>query len=692
MVYSRGPIQFSDLAPSSRTSVCVLASLTLAPSPTGNPMARTHSSLTRFVLGLLLCATALLPSSRASSDQPHWTRITSSHFSVATDADPKRGHEVLARFEQMRSAFGELLARKRINLSIPFDIIALRNDDEYAKVAPTSPGQAIANASFFLSGDDRKYFVLNASKDDSWRAISRDFAQVLLNYNYPQTQAWFDEGFASYFSSLRLDDKQGQIGEDPEQFTALLNAQPWLAIPDLFTTRPEISAGSSRHSMFYAQSWIVMHYLLNQNKLPETGTYFGLVENQQVPIEDAIQKAYGMTSAQFAQAVKDYFHSFAAPSQTPEKGGQSNASKAGASQSLNVIQAEDVSGSTQEIPDEEAQSLLAELSLRLPERRDQAVQQLEAITGDPKTDNVIARRALGWMHLQKKEYDRAIEELSTGAELNIKDPWLHYYLALTKYELAQSAGQATQGLANMMQDLHLVLTWDPEFAEAHNMLAMAQAEGGGAHAAMDSIHAAIQLNPRSQTYLLNLAQVYLAGKEWEAASALLDRLKNSPDAQVAKTAREQLEGLPMLKKYGVLPKSTLSPQSQQATASSASPTLSAARKPGELQTRAGKQTPQSDDDASDDHPDQPPAQPQPDKRAIQHLKGKLMAVDCSQAPSAILTMSAGAKVLKLRTEDYKSLMLIGADEFSCAWTGVTVAVNYRAGGKSDGDLVSVELE
>ena len=69
-----------------------------------------------------------------------------------------------------------------------------------------------------------------------------------------------------------------------------------------------------------------------------------------------------------------------------------------------------------------------------------------------------------------------------------------------------------------------------------------------------------------------------------------------------------------------------------------------------------------------------------------------MAVDCSQAPSAILTVSAGAKVLKLRTEDYKSLMLIGADDFSCAWKSIPVAVNYRAGGKADGDLVSVEVQ
>ncbi len=69
-----------------------------------------------------------------------------------------------------------------------------------------------------------------------------------------------------------------------------------------------------------------------------------------------------------------------------------------------------------------------------------------------------------------------------------------------------------------------------------------------------------------------------------------------------------------------------------------------------------------------------------------------MAVDCSQPPSAVLTVSSGAKVLKLRTEDYKSLTLIGADNFSCEWKSRTVAVNYRAGGKADGDLVSVELE
>jgi len=57
----------------------------------------------------------------------------------------------------------------------------------------------------------------------------------------------------------------------------------------------------------------------------------------------------------------------------------------------------------------------------------------------------------------------------------------------------------------------------------------------------------------------------------------------------------------------------------------------------------------------------------------------------------VLTVVSGGVALKLRTADYKSLLLIGADAFSCAWNDRSVSVNYKPGGLSDGDLVSVEL-
>jgi tetratricopeptide (TPR) repeat protein len=632
---------------------------------------------------LLLCRAPLAP---ARSDESHWIRVNSSHFSLVTDADDIKGHAVAARFEQMRAVFGQLLARRRINMSEPVDIIALKNDDEYSIVVPSRQGQGIGTG-FFIPGEDRNYFVLNLSKEESWRAISRDFALVFLNCNYPPTQAWFDEGFAEYFSSLRFENKQVLIGGDPDSFTELLNTTAWLAIPDLFATSRAMPAAqeSSRHTMFYAESWIVMHYLLSQNKLPETGTYFDLVENQHLAVEEAIQKAYGMSSGQFADAVKNYFHTVA------------QSGTAGASPLLGVAPADQIGSSNQELPFAEGQALLAEMTVRLPEHRDQAVQALESIIGQPKTDNVVARRGLGWAYMQKKEFDSAVEEFNKGAELNPKDPWLHYYLALVRLRAAQSAGRSTEGLPNVMQDLRLVVDWDPEFVQARGMLAMAQLEGGGVHAAMDSMRATIQLAPRNQTYLLDMAQIYMAGKNWDAATALLDRLKTSPDPQIAKSASEQLEGLPTLKKYGVLPQAESKPQptgtssASSSSATSATPSSSTAKIVAATPPKTQAQNSQSDE-VSVDQPEQPPAPPQPDKRPIQFLKGKIVAVDCSHAPSAILTVSGGAKVLKLRTDNYKSLMVMGADDFSCEWKGRTVAVNYRAGGTADGDLVSVELE
>jgi len=639
-------------------------------------MSRNLWSPHRIFFTLLLCAVAFLPIALGRSDEPHWIRVNSSHFSVVTDADEKHGHDVAVRFEQMRAVFGQLLSRSRINMSEPIDIIALRNDEEYSKVVPTRSGPGIASG-FFIPGEDRDYFVLNLSKDESWRSISGDLSLFFLNYNYPPTQPWFDEGFAEYFSSLRVD-KQVQIGADPASFTELLNSSPWLTIPDLFGKAYESisDAEKSRHTLFYAESWIVMHYLLAQNKLSETGTYLDLIENQKLPVEEAIQKAYGMSSAQFDQAVKDHFHSLL---QTP-------GSAAGV-QLNGVPLPENIGSSTQELPDAEGRALVAEMSLRLPEHRGQAVQQLESITNLPKGDTVVARRGLAWAHLEKKEFDSAIEELNKGAELNAKDPWLHFYLALVRLRAAQSARTSIKGLPNMMQDLHAVLDWDPEFAEARSMLAMAQLEGGGVHAAMDSMRPALMLSPRNQTYLLNMAEIYLAGKNWDAATALLERLKNSSDPQVAKSAREQLAGLPMLKKYGVLP------QYQTSTPSQSGPGETASSKSKTVGSEAQqKQSPKTDEEVTEDQGPSMPASPQIDKRAIKFVKGKLLAVDCTQPPSAVLTVSAGAKVLKLRTPDYKALTLIGADAFSCGWKSLAVAVNYRAGGAADGDLVSLEVQ
>ncbi|MGB8986513.1 MAG: hypothetical protein WCC37_07920 [Candidatus Sulfotelmatobacter sp.] len=682
-------------------------------------MARTRPIPAVLLTVMLL---GILSSARETEPSP-WLEIHSTHFTVITDAGEKRGKEVALRFEQMRSVFAILLMKDRLNEPLPLTILAFKNDKDYYQTAPLRQGQPISVPGFFVPGTDQNFIVLNMFEVEPWRAVAHDFAHLLLNYNYPPVEGWFDEGLAEYFSSTRLDNRQVEIGGDPElnnlfsedllenqhelrnppkSLTELLSGQVWLALPDLLTLKHDTSTynEATHHTLFYAQSWITIHYLLHEKKLPETGTYFDLVENQHMPVEQAIQKAYGVTPAQFDQAVKAYFHSltplFTALDQSKQPDPPQNPPQV--YQFPVPVSPEDSAIIATPMRETDAHAYAAEIKTRIPERRAVGLQELQSLANPPglpnphkadarKNDkkspqqddmpegqliaasgNEIAHRALAWDHLQHGEFDAASEELSDAAALNPRDMWIRYYVSVLKYRISNARHADIQGLPNMMQDLRAVLEWYPEFADAYDLLAMARMVGGGPVAALQAERAAIQLSPRNQEYVYHLAQIHIEDKKWDAARTLLERLKSSGNPQVAAEAREQLSQLANQQKYGL-------------SAASNTPKFSPQSSPFDV----------LDQDAAKRAAAEQTSPSAGDKRPAKFFQGRLVGVDCSKSPAAVLTVSSGGRVLKLRTPDYKSLLLIGADSFSCAWSDRSVSVNYKPGGLSDGDLVSVEL-
>src|SRR5271169_3435020 len=455
------------------------------------------------IYGLFLCLTA------SAATEPPWLEIHSTHFTVITDAGDKKGREVALRFEQMRAVFATLLGKERLNQSVPLTILAFKNDKSYYQLAPLRQGQPIDVPGFFLPGEDQDFIVLNLFEEESWRAVAHDFAAMLLNYNYPPAQGWFDEGLAEYFASIRVDNKQVELGADPEllpfvtqdllgnqrdthppkSLTELLGAQVWLSLPDLFTMKHDTSSYNegTHHTLYYAESWIVMHYLLNEKKLPETGSYFDQVLNQHVPVEDAIQKAYGMTSAQLEDTVKTYLHSQKQLLVAVENARQTNHPSGAASESAQPYQfstpvaPDDSAITSKPFPEADARALYAGVQARIPERRDFGLQQLKALAttptpGDVKAEakseakaaakndpddnpsllptnaagNALAHRLLAWDHIEHDEFDDAITELGDAAALNQRDMWVRYYLSVLKYRMAQARHSDIQGLANMM--------------------------------------------------------------------------------------------------------------------------------------------------------------------------------------------------------------------------------------------------
>jgi hypothetical protein len=222
----------------------------------------------------------------------------------------------------------------------------------------------------------------------------------------------------------------------------------------------------------------------------------------------------------------------------------------------------------------------------------------------------------------------------------------------------------------MILDLKGVLEWNPEMSGAHDLLALARSSGGSSTAAMQDERAAITLSPRNETYVYHLAEIYVANKKWEAAGYLLDRLKSSNDPKIAAQARDLLTQAGTERKYGI-----------SMTSTGAQPKYEAQKSPFDvLEEDAAKR-----ESAANATPGTA------DQRSTKFTRGRLVAVDCSKPPAAILTVHSEAGTLKLRAADYRSLLLIGADDFSCEWRDRQVTVNYKPATASEGDLVSLEL-
>jgi tetratricopeptide (TPR) repeat protein len=654
------------------------------------------------LLAILGVGIFVSPKLAFAKDEPKWIEVHSTHFSVLTDGGEKHGREVALRMEQMRSVFGQLILKEKLKMPVPITVVALRSDKQYGLIAPAKQSMA---AGFYVPGSDRVYIILNLFEADPWQAVAHPLAHYLLNYNYPPAQGWFDEGLAEYFGSIHIG-KQVEIGADPElqpewhedifdemrrdakapqSLTQLLSSPVWLSMVDLFTMKHDSSGTreGTHNTLYYAQSWMVVHYLLNKNKMPEVGAYFDLALNQKVPVEKAMVQAFDMTPEQMEQAVKTYFNTLSGLGIALDQSKKPVANPVDIQQPDHFaipFEADDLGMAVSPVKDEEAKAVIDDVMARIPEHRDQALQDLQQLTEDPK-DNEAAHRGLAREYLRQRKFDAASDELDKATELNPRDPWIWYYRSALKYQKAQTTRQEMQGLANMMQDLRAVADWYPELADAYNMLGMARIEGGGFASALEAQRQAIALAPRNVEYQFNLGQIYVAGKKWDLARDVFTRLKAGPDRAAAAAAKQQLDDLETLQKYGVRP--------QRAGESAAPAGAASSPSAGTNAPAVAASSAQDQDDDSDAAPKSAPPKPGT-TGPVQFLKGKIVSSDCTKPPEATVTILSGMTTYKMHASDYKSLLVIGEDQFSCDWKNRLVSVNYRAMGKHEGELVSIE--
>ncbi|MGD0470441.1 MAG: tetratricopeptide repeat protein [Terriglobales bacterium] len=590
---------------------------------------------------------------RSYAGDPQWVEVRSPNFSVITDAGDKRGRDVALHFEQMRSVFGGLMAKAHVNLSVPLQIVAFRNTKEVRQLAPVFNGKPVEVAGLFQSGEDRSFIMLDMSVDNPWVVVFHEYAHQLMNSNLSgSTDPWFEEGFAEFFSSIEVDNKEAHVGKIPRDTYLILQQGGMMRVADLFrvqhNSKTYNESGDHRNT-FYAESSLVVHYLFDTQQISKLDAYFSAFIDQKKPVEQAIQEAFGMTPEQFDKALRNYLSSgrykyYSIP--TPPS-----------------IVAAQFAETPVSVAD--ARAVLADIDAHSPSHQERALGEFqEVLKMDP--NNASALRGAGYAFLQRQDFEHAREYFRQAAERDSKDPRVHYYNALL---MNRAGGLNAAKSEEMKKELETAIALDPKLADAYSLLAYAQAFSGEPEKGLATMKRAVELSPRNETYQINLANIYMANRKVDEAIALFRSLAGSANPEVASHASTALAQAENFKEQS----KSFRPQIERRTSENVEAARDATGIPeGRIEAKI-------------------PVAP-PSSTPVRFIKGKLAAVDCSAAPQALLSVVSGGRSLKMHIGDSKHVILIGADEFSCDWKNKSVSLNYRERQDGDGDVVSLEMQ
>ena len=252
---------------------------------------------------VLPTAVALLTSTDARAQSPNlerWTRARTPHFTVITDGDAKDAQRLARQHERLRLVFVRLWPTARIDAK-QVVIVAPFGRSGLAQLLPPTwaDDKATHPAGVMVAGVDRMYVGVQAGRDHPARDLVavHEYVHLLVETNVPAAPLWLNEGLAEFFAAGRLEESPAIFGLPHTGHLQVLRAREWLPLDVVLgaTRGSPIVRERGSSAVFYAQAWLLVHYL----KHAEAGRYtaqltaFTAKVAQGVPLGRAAIEAFG---------------------------------------------------------------------------------------------------------------------------------------------------------------------------------------------------------------------------------------------------------------------------------------------------------------------------------------------------------------------------------------------------------------
>jgi hypothetical protein len=253
---------------------------------------------------ILVAAAAHLLLPATLSGAPQWKRVESPHFEMYTISSEGRARAMLTDFERVAQFFEETMQRP-LDSAKPIRIIVVDNRRDWERLI----GKKFIGVAFYQSGFTRDYIVMSEVSIEAQQVAAHEFTHLIVSragYRFP---LWLNEGIADLYSTLKQEANQVRVGEAPLGRLVALHQQGWISAQELLNATRESRHYNekNRASIFYSQSWLLVHMLMLGKEYREKGLQLMAALGEGGDSEKAFASIMGMAHQDVDGAMRSYF-------------------------------------------------------------------------------------------------------------------------------------------------------------------------------------------------------------------------------------------------------------------------------------------------------------------------------------------------------------------------------------------------
>jgi tetratricopeptide (TPR) repeat protein len=473
-----------------------------------------------FPLAVTLCVLAIVSQHSPVSAKDKWISLQTRNFFMVGNTSEKDLREVALKLEQFRAVFTVVFPNMVFNTPVPTTVVVFKSQSSFA---PFKPGANTAG--YFQAGSDVNYIALSTEfhgQQDAFEVIFHEYTHLLVKNTFENAPLWFNEGLAEYYSTFKIsEDRKVEIGKAIGKHVYLLRENKMLPLKMLFEVNhqsPHYNE-SKKQGIFYAQSWALMHYMLiGKSGKVEPLTKFLELQNQNVPIDQAFQQAFGVPFDGVEKDLRSYV-----------KQDRYNLVQGHFEKKLEL----DTNIQVKLLTEAEAQAYLGDLLLH-SHRKDAYTYLQKALKLDPNLG--MAHASLGMAYFREGKVDEARASLERAVAANSQNYLAHYYYAFTLSRQSPDGGQEVSGYtpevsAKIKTHLQQAIKLRPDYLESYNLLAFVSlVTGDGLNEAIDSLKQAVKAAPGRDDFSFTLAQLYARIGDYKTSRQMLEQVAKSANA------------------------------------------------------------------------------------------------------------------------------------------------------------------